>query len=174
MGLELPIPVDVALPNKRWYSVDSKEVGAGDAAFTAVRVDPNDMSYTPVMSVRGSFRVDASTLGMVADETLQSLRQSSSVADLVKRTEIESSGAPAIVQLIEMDATIDGSRFDLYQAQVLQAIVDSESPWKRIILVFAVTCKFAQWPVVGSEFRDFVAEARIVPGADEMLAAERG
>ncbi|MBG6099193.1 hypothetical protein [Nocardioides luteus] len=136
-------------------------------------MDPNDLGYTPVLSVRGSFRVDASTLGMVADETLQSMRQTLLAVDLVKRTEIESDGAPAIVQLIEMDATIDGSRFDLYQAQVFQAIVDSEFPWKRIILVFAVTCKFAQWPVVGSEFRDFLAEARIVPGAEEMLAAAR-
>lgn len=169
MNSGLPVPVDVALPNRQWYSIDPGESGIGDAGFVAVRPCPDEASYTPLMSVRGSFRIDASTLDAIGDESLEAMRQGGASAYLVKRREVGSESAPAIVQLIEIDATIDKARFDLYQAQVIQAIVDSESPWKRIVLIFAVTCTFAQWSVVGSEFRDFVAEAKIVPGAVELL-----
>ncbi|MEI7056251.1 hypothetical protein WBG06_10580 [Nocardioides sp. CCNWLW239] len=126
------------------------------------------------MSLRGFFRVDASTLGMIGDEALAEMREGGASASLVKRKEVGSDTSPAIVQLIEIDATINESRFDLYQAQVIQAIVDNETPWKRIVLIFAVTCTYAQWAVVGSEFRDFVADAKIVPGAVELLETALG
>lgn len=171
MSAELPIPVQVELPSREWREVDPDTLDAEDAAFTAARLGSRADNYIPVLSVRGSFRTDPADLEDIADESCESLRRQGASAYVVKRTQIGSSRAPALVQLVELEAIIEGTRFDLYQAQVIEAVIDGDDPRKRIVLIFTVTCKYGQWATIGPEFRDFIESVVIVPGADEMLAA---
>ncbi|MFD4326371.1 hypothetical protein ACFWQC_17160 [Nocardioides sp. NPDC058538] len=92
----------------------------------------------------------------MADSSVDSLRANGATADLVKRTWVESDQMPAIVQLAEVDVRIDGSRFDLYQAQVIETLIDSTDRRKRVMLSFSVTCKYGQFAVVGPEFESFM------------------
>lgn len=60
------------------------------------------------------------------------------------------------MQLTEIDARLYGVRFDLYQAQVIEALIDSVDSRKQVMLSFAVTCNYGQFAVVGPEFESFM------------------
>ncbi|MEU6133544.1 hypothetical protein [Nocardioides sp. NPDC047086] len=171
MTAALPIPVEIEMPNREWRQVDPDSLGADDAAFAAVRFSFQAENYVPILSVRGSFRTDPASLEDIADETRVSLLDQGASVYVVKRTQTGSPRAPALVQLLEVEANIEGTRFDLYQAQVIEAVIDGDDPRKRIVLIFTVTCKYSQWATVGSEFRDFIERVVIVPGAEDILAA---
>lgn len=63
---------------------------------------------------------------------------------------------PAIVQLAEIDFSMNGTRFDLYQAQVIETLIDTSDSQKKVMLSFAVTCKYAQFAHVAPEFESFM------------------
>lgn len=145
--------------------MDPRGYGVPTAAFMAIRPDPAE-SYTPVLTISGGFRRDAVSLDEIADESIDVLKADLGNAGLVKRREAGSENVPAVLQLLEADAQIDGRRFDLRQAQVVQAIRDVNDPTKRIVLIFTMTSTYAQSERLGSEFEAFMDSVVILPGVD--------
>lgn len=161
----LPIPVEFELPSAAWRRVDPQEYGVPTAAFMAVRPDPAE-SYTPVLTISGGFRTDPVMLEQIADESLDVLRDDVGNADLVKRRTVESDTVPAIMQVLEASATIDDKCYDLRQWQVVEALLDLDDPRKRIVLLFTMTCTYAQGERLAPEFEKFMASVVVLPDVD--------
>lgn len=157
MVATFPVPITFELPNSHWKGAGPDELEHADAFATALRWGSAADGYVPILTVRGMYGLDLPSLEDVADSSVASLRDNGARADLVKRTRVESDHMPAIVQLTEIDARIDGTRFDLYQAQVIETLIDSSDERKRVLLTFTVTCKYGQFAVVGPEFESFMA-----------------
>lgn len=157
MAASFPVPISFELPNTHWRGADPDDLEQADAFAVALRWGSVADGYVPILTVRGMYGMDLPSLEDVADSSVDSLRANGASADLVKRTRVESDHMPAIVQLTEVDVRIDGSRFDLYQAQVIQTLMDSTDRRKRVVLSFTATCKYAQFAVVGPEFESFMA-----------------
>lgn len=156
MAAAFPIPIRFDLPNTHWRGADPDGLEQADAFAVALRWGSAADGYVPILTVRGMYGMDLPSLEDVADSSVDSLRANGARADLVKRTRVESDQMPAIVQLTEVDVRIDGSRFDLYQAQVIETLIDSSDRRKRVMLSFTVTCKYGQFAVVGPEFESFM------------------
>ncbi|MGH3351376.1 MAG: hypothetical protein ACRDPS_11980 [Nocardioides sp.] len=161
----LPIPIQFELPNSAWQRVNPRDYDIPNAAFMAVRPDRSE-AYTPVITISGGFRRDTVTLDEIADESIDVLRSDVGNAALVKRREAGSENVPAVLQLLEADAKIDGQRFDLQQAQVVEAIIDVNDKSKRIVLIFTMTGTYAQTERLASEFEDFMDSVVILPGVE--------
>ncbi|NGN91449.1 hypothetical protein G5C66_01680 [Nocardioides sp. KC13] len=156
MASAFPIPIEFDLPNTHWRGADPDSLEQADAFAVALRWGSVADGFVPILTVRGTYGVDLPSLEDAADSSVESLRSNGASADLIKRTRVESEQMPAIVQLTEVDARIDGSRFDLYQAQVIETLIDSTDRRKRVMLSFTVTCKYGQFAVVGPEFESFM------------------
>ncbi len=81
---------------------------------------------------------------------------------------IESEHAPAVTQSIGAVIAMNGRTYDLRQAQVMQGLVDVDDPDKRVVVIYTMTCTYAQWEQMVLEFQTFMASVEVVPeqGAD--------
>lgn len=174
MSTTLPVPVRFALPDPAWEPVVPESLGVSNAAFLAVRRGlPGD--YDPTITVSGDWRVDDATLEQIADESVVKLRvEGAEEVELVERRTMGTEHAPAITQAIGAVAQVNGRRRDLRQAQVLQGLVDTEDPTRRIVVIYTLTCTYAQWEHVVPEFQAFMASVEVVtdPPTDEPPAAQ--
>jgi hypothetical protein len=161
-GTTLPVPIEFQLPNGTWRPVDPEAVGVTNAAFLAMRAsEPGE--YTPTISISGDWRLDDASLEQIADEALEGARSEGLGVDLIKRDEAGSPQAPALTQLVDLDATVDGRQYDLRRGQVFSAFLDQGDPSKRVVVVFTFTCTYRQFRDFGREFQEFmgsVAPAR--------------
>jgi hypothetical protein len=166
MTTTLPVPVDFALPGAAWEAVRPEALGVTNAAFLAVRRDtPGD--YTPTITVSGDWREDGASLEQIGDESLVKLqREGLTDVELLKRKEVESEHAPALTQSLGGLLSVEGRTHDLRQAQAIHALVDVHDPGRRVVLVFTLTCTFAQWEAMGPEFQRFMASVDLVPKAE--------
>jgi hypothetical protein len=163
MTATLPVPLRFQLPNEDWTPVSPESLGVENAAFLAVRRNlPGD--YDPTISISGAWRNDDATLEEIADESLAMLRAQTSEVELLKRRVIESDRAPAITQSIGAIAQAEGRTFDLRQAQVVTGLVDVDDPGKRVVVIYTLTCTYAQFDAMGPEFQQFMASVEVVPG----------
>lgn len=160
----LPIPIEFELPGPAWRPVQPESLGVENAAFLAVR--EGDPDYDPTITVSGGWRDDPATLDQIADESLAKIRGQATDVELLKRQDITSEHAPAVVQSIGAVATMNGRTFDLRQAQVVAAYVDVADATRRVVVIYTLTCTFAQWERIGPEFETFMATVRVVPEAE--------
>ena len=165
----LPVPVRFALPGPAWRSVEPASLGVTNAAFLAVRGGLPG-GYEPTITISGDWRTDGATLEQIADESLVKLRAQASEVELVKRGEVGSERAPAIMQSIGAMATYEGRTFDLRQVQALTEIIAVEDPSRRAVTIYSLTCTYAQLDDVGPEFERFMGSVQVVPG-DGVAAA---
>lgn len=156
MVTSFPVPIQFELPNSQWSPADPDAAGLSDAFAVAFRSGSSADGYVPVMTVRGTFGRNQPTIEEAADSSLKSLTVNGDRVDLVKRIRVESSTAPSLVQLVEIDVVVGGVRFDLYQAQVIAGLIDAFDSRKQVLMSYAVTCKYKQFSVVGPEFKSFV------------------
>lgn len=166
MTTTLPVPVRFALPNDSWRPLPPESVGVTNAAFLAAR-DGLSGGYRPMISVSGGWRDDASTLEQIGDESVEKLRlEGATEVELLKRTTVGTEHAPAITQSIGAMAAIDGHVYDLRQAQAIQGIVDVHDPSRRVVVIYTLTCTFAQWEQMVPEFQAFMASVEVAPDSD--------
>ena len=159
----LPLPVRFALPDEAWTPVDPQSLGVRNAAFLAVRGGPAG-EYHPTITVSGGWRSDEASLEQIAEESVEKLRlEGAEEVELLKRQSMGTEEAPAITQAIGAVATIDGRRQDLRQAQALQGLVDVEDPARRVVMIYTLTCTFAQWEQMVPQFQAFMASVEVVP-----------
>lgn len=168
----LPVPVEFRLPGPEWTAQDPDALGVPTAAFLALRADPGDEGYAPVLTISGGWREDDVTVEQVGDESLAVLAEQASDVRLVERSRHGSGRAPAITQLMAGTAVVDGRTHEMRQGQAITAMVDVEHPERAIVVLYTVTCTQQQFDVVGREFQDFMATVR--PVAPPGVPAERG
>lgn len=162
MSGTLPLPVRFRLPSADWEAVVPESLGVENAAFLAVRRNLCD-DYSPTITVSGGRRDDSATLAQIADESLLKLRGQAEDVELVKRTLIESEHAPAITQSLGAVVSVEGQRFDLRQAQAVTAVLDIYDSTRRIVVIYTLTCTYAQFDAIGREFQQFMATVKIIP-----------
>lgn len=161
MTTTLPVPVRFALPDDAWEPVRPESLGVTNAAFLAVR--RTEATYKPTLTVSGDWREDDADLETIADESVAKLRREGATeVELIKRNVIESEHAPAVTQSIGALAAVEGRVYDLRQAQVVQGLVDVHDPDKRVVVIYTLTCTFAQWEEMVPEFQRFMASVEIV------------
>lgn len=157
----LPVPVRFALPDPAWEPVEPTSLGVTNAAFLAVRRGlPGD--YDPTITVSGDWRTDPATLEQIADESLVKLRAQASEVELVKRRRVGSDRAPAIMQSIGAVATYEGRTFDLRQVQAITELLAVEDPSRRAVIIYSLTCTYAQLDAMRPEFERFIASIELV------------
>jgi 6,7-dimethyl-8-ribityllumazine synthase len=157
----LPVPVRFELPNEHWEPARPESLGVENAAFLAVRRGVSD-DYAPTITLSGDWRNDDATLEQIADESLANLRgQGATEVELVKRTLVESEHAPAVIQSLGAMAQAEGRTFDLRQAQTVMGLVDVDDPDKRAVVIFTLTCTYAQFDEIGREFQQFMAGVEV-------------
>ena len=161
MSATLPVPIRFALPGPEWQPVPPESLGVRNAAFLAVRPDPQT-GYAPIISISGAWREDPATLEEIAEESLALLRAQAEEVELVKRTRVGSDAAPAVTQSMGAVAVVEGVRRDLRQAQVLAAYLDVDDPRRRAVVIYTLTCTYAQFPTMGREFQQFMASVELV------------
>ncbi|GAB2870215.1 hypothetical protein [Nocardioides pacificus] len=159
---QLPVPIRFELPGPDWEAVAPESVGVENAAFLAMRRNTGD-DYTPSITIRGGWRPDPVTLVDIADETVAEVRAQAGDAELVRRQELGTEHAPAVNQVIGTVVSIDGRTHDLRQLQTITGLVDVDDPRKRIVLVYTLTCTYAQFEAIGREFQDFMRTVRVSP-----------
>ncbi len=164
MSTTLPVPVRFALPNEEWAPVQPESLGVQNAAFLAVRRGLPG-SYDPTLTVSGDWRNDGASLERIADESVSKLRvEGATEVELLQRKVIESEHAPAVTQSMGAVITTNGQTYDLRQAQAIQGLVDVEDPTRRVVVIYTLTCTYAQWEQMVPEFQQFMASVEIVPG----------
>ena len=164
MSATLPVPVRFALPNDDWSPVVPESLGVQNAAFLALRHGLSG-SYDPTLTVSGDWRNDGATLERIADESVAKLRlEGATEVELLNRKVIESEHAPAVTQAMGAVIATNGRTYDLRQAQAIQGLVDVDDPSRRVVVIYTLTCTFAQWEQLVPEFQQFMASVEIVPG----------
>ena len=159
----LPLPVRFALPDDAWTPVDPESLGVRNAAFLAVR-GGRPGGYHPTITVSGGWRADGASLEQVADESVEKLRrEGAEEVELLQRRSMGTERAPAVTQAIGAVAAVEGRRQDLRQAQVVQGLVDVEDPERRVVMIYTLTCTFAQWEQMVPQFQAFMASVEVVP-----------
>jgi hypothetical protein len=163
MSTTLPVPVRFALPTDEWTPVSPEEYGVRNAAFLAMRRGlPDD--YVPTITVSGDWRTDDATLEQIGDEAVAKLRaEGATDVELLKRRVIDSEHSPAITQSIGAVVTVEGRTYDLRQAQAIWGLVDVDDPDKRVVVIYTLTCTFAQWVQMVPEFQAFMASVEVAP-----------
>lgn len=161
MSASFPVPIQFALPSEHWTPVDPRRCGLDDAVAVALRSGSATEDYVPVLTIRGSYRTDRASLEETADAALEDVRDRGVAATVIKRTSIESAQVPAVVQLLEIDAIIEGRRYDLCQAHAIEALMDAARPPNRFVLSFAMTCRYGQLSEVGPEFERFMGSVAL-------------
>jgi hypothetical protein len=163
MTTTLPVPVRFGLPNDHWEPVRPESLDVVNAAFLAVRRGlPGD--YDPTLTISGDWRTDEASLEQIADESVEKLRlEGATEVELVKRKVVDREHAPAVTQSIGAVIAMDGRTYDLRQAQVVQGLVDVDDPDKRVVVIYTMTCTFAQWEQMVPEFQEFMASVEVVP-----------
>lgn len=159
----LPLPVRFALPDEAWTPVDPESLGVRNAAFLAVRSGAAG-EYHPTITVSGGWRSDDASLEQIADESVEKLRvEGAEEVELLQRRSMGTEHAPAVTQAIGAVAAVEGRRQDLRQAQVVQGLVDVEDPTRRVVMIYTLTCTFAQWEQMVPQFQAFMASVEVVP-----------
>jgi hypothetical protein len=163
MTTTLPVPVRFALPGEEWAPVDPEPLGVTNAAFLAVRRGaPGD--YTPSITVSGDYRNDGSSLEQIGDESVLKLQQEGAAdVELLKRRLVESEHAPGLTQSLGALVSVEGRTYDVRQAQAIWALVDVHDETRRVVVVFTLSCTFAQWEPMVREFQQFMASVEVVP-----------
>lgn len=170
---KLPVPVEFRLPDG-WEPVRPEEWGVDNAAFMAVRRDaPGD--YVPILTISGDWRLDYVTLDAIADESVAVAKAQATTVEVLDRKQIGTEEAPAILQLLGVEATVEDRDWQLRQGQVLSGLVDVENPEKRVVVIYTVTCALDQFDVVGREFQLFMSTVRPAqPETDDAEASDEG
>lgn len=161
----LPVPVTFELPNERWRPVEPASIGVVNVAFAAVREGEDDSGFTPVLTISGGVRDDSLALEEIADESLAVLAAQCEDVELIQRRSHGDAAAPGLTQLMGCTAVVDDQRYDVRQGQAIAAYVDVTDPGLRAVHLYTVTCTYAQLPVVGREFQEFMETLRPVPEA---------
>lgn len=171
MTTTLPVPVRFALPDDQWVPVRPETLEVANAAFLAVRGGlPGD--YDPTLTISGDWRTDDATLEQIADESVAKLRlEGATEVEVLKRQVIESDHAPAVTQSIGAVIAMNGRTYDLRQAQVVQGLVDVNDPDKRVVVIYSMTCTFAQWEQMVPEFQTFMSSVEVAP--EQQAGADR-
>ena len=163
MTTTLPVPVRFELPNEQWEPMRPEAVGVTNAAFFAVRRGLPG-TYDPTLTISGGWRTDGADLEQIADESVEKLRlEGATEVELVKRRVTESEHAPAVTQAIGAMVAVEGRVYDVRQAQVVQGLVDVHDPEKRVVVIYTMSCTFAQWEQLVPEFQDFMASVEVAP-----------
>lgn len=163
MTTTLPVPVRFELPGDHWEPVHPESLDVSNAAFLAVRRGLPG-SYDPTITISGGWRNDDSDLEQIADESVEKLRRDGATeVELLKRRVVGSEHAPAVTQSIGAVAAVGGRVYDLRQAQAIQGLVDVDDPRQRIVVIYTLTCTYAQWEEMGPEFQRFMASVEVAP-----------
>lgn len=158
MATTLPVPIEFTLP-EGWQSATPEEVGAPGVAFIALHPESRD-EFTANITVSGELRTDDALLTTIADEAVAHLEQGASV-QLQNRTEVGSSDAPGLTQVLSLSTTVDESQLDLILSQVFLSIADADEPHKRAIIQMTLTARTTQFETVVGDFQQFVRTIRI-------------
>ncbi len=162
--MALPVPVSFRLPSAQWEAVEPSSLGVANAEFLAVRRD-TDPAYAPTISVSGGWRTDPATLDDIGDESWEKLRRETGGAELLRRRDLGSERAPAVLQELGASALIEGRAFDLRQVQAIYGILDVDEPGRRVVVIHTLTCTAAQLSTVGPEFTAYLATLEVPSGA---------
>lgn len=157
----LPVPIRLALPD-HWEQVDPTAWGVRNAALLAVRRGLDD-DYTPTITVSGDWRTDDVPVEQIADESVAKLvAEGASDVEVVGRRHVGGEHTPAVLQTLGATIAAQGRRFDLRQLQVVSALVDVEHPERRIVLIYTLSCTYAQFDEMGREFQQLMASVEVV------------
>jgi hypothetical protein len=159
MTTTLPVPIEFTLPNEHWEPVPPESLGVHHAAFLAVRRDAEG-DYAPTISISGDHRPDAASLTDIADESVVILAEQADESELLERQEVGEAAAPGVTQLMRASVTIDGTRRELRQGQVLLALTDAADPGLRAVIVITLTVTDKQLATYVPEFQQMVATVR--------------
>lgn len=160
--MTLPVPVTFRLPGPEWEPVAPESLGVQNAEFLAVRRN-TDPAYAPTITVSGGWRTDPATLDQVADESVARLQHESSDVELLRRRDLGSPQAPAVLQEIGFTAAAEGHSFDLRQVQAIFGLHDVADPARRVVVIHTLTCTFAQLDLVLPEFQAYLATLEVQP-----------
>ncbi|MFI5624419.1 hypothetical protein ACIA03_13225 [Nocardioides sp. NPDC051685] len=161
-----PFPVTFRMPNDKWVQSDPSELGLTNAVFAAVRRGFHD-GYAPVLTVSGGWRTDAASFQEIADESIEVLENDATDVELVKRTEVGTSHAPAIAQSLAGTAVYEGRRFDVRRFQAIAGIVDVNDPIKRFVITYSLTCLYRQSEQMKDEFQEFMRTVEVLASSSE-------
>lgn len=155
----LPVPIEFRLPSG-WYPADPAEAGAPGMLFVAKHPASSTGadSVAANISVSG-YRRDGVAPEVIADESLQRLRQGAAVR-VLKRAPTGSARAPGFTQLLALTTAYDGEQVNLVQQQVYLSMPDVEDPHKRATVEFVLTCGPRQYRSLVDDFARFLRTVR--------------
>lgn len=160
--MTLPVPVTFRLPGPDWQAVAPESLGVQNAEFLAVRRN-TDPDYAPTITVSGGWRTDPATLDQIGDESLARLRQEASEVELLRRRDLGSPAAPAVLQEIGFTAAAEGHSFDLRQVEAIFGLLDVADQARRVVVIHTLTCTYGQVDLVLPEFKAYLASLEVQP-----------
>ncbi|MFE1860811.1 hypothetical protein [Streptomyces anandii] len=158
------MPIEFRLP-EGWLPARPDEFDAAGVAFAAVHPQP-DAGFAANITIDGEVPPDASSLGDLADESVERLRKVAETVVVAHRRKVGSADAPALTQRLTFSTVAHGRRRDLVQSQVYLCLLDVEDPRKRAVIRLALTATAPQHDAVLEEFQAFVRTVRPDTGAE--------
>ncbi|WP_217239996.1 hypothetical protein [Streptomyces sp. AC555_RSS877] len=158
MPTTLPMPIEFRLP-EGWRPARPQGFETENVAFAALHPQP-DTGFAANITIDGEIPPDADTLGNLANESVDRLRQVADSVVVAHRREVGSADAPALTQRLTFSTVIDGVRRDLVQSQVYLSLSDIEDSHKRAVIRLSLTATAAQHDAVLGDFQDFVRTVR--------------
>ncbi|GGX68630.1 hypothetical protein [Streptomyces hiroshimensis] len=162
--MTLPVPIEFRLP-EGWLPADPESGGAMGVAFAAVHPRPH-AGFTANITIDGEYRPDATSLGHLADESVERLREVAESVVVTDRREVGSPDTPALIQRLAFSTGDGDARRDLVQSQVYLSMLDIADSRKRAVVRLALTASPAQHDTVLGDFQDFVRTVRPGTGTE--------
>jgi hypothetical protein len=152
--ISLPLGFDVP---EGWLAVEPEAVGAGGAAFVAIRPDSVQSlggNFTPTITVSVANRPDSASLLDIADEAVTRLGRTMAELDVLSRQE----GAGEVTQVLRI---VTPAGLELAQSQVHLVIPGANGLADRVVVELACTSTPQQAASAVGEFQRFVASFHV-------------
>ncbi len=166
MATTLPVPLKFKLP-EGWKSGDPDELGSPNSAFAAIHPGSWQPGSTANITIDGAYRPDPATLTDIADESVGNIQQVAESVEVTQRSELGSTGAPGLGQVLKFSAVVDGTARELFQCQIYLSMVDTEDPEQRVVVRLVLTANPEQFRDLIDDFQEFVGSVRAENEPDE-------
>lgn len=171
MATELPVPIKFQLPDG-WQAADPDRIGSPGSAFVAIHPDSQQSDSLASITIDGLVRDSAATLVEAADESVGNVEQVARHVAVTQRSELGTSDAPGLGQVLRMSVEINATVRELFQCQVylfMGEVVDGDRR-QRAIVRLVLTCNQQQFTSLMDDFQQFVATVAL----DDAVTDEPG
>lgn len=146
-----------------WRAVGwQAEPGTGEAAYVLVEVATAESGFATNITLTGLLRPSQQSLDQVADESIRRLWTSVPDLDIVSRGSFGDPAAPAFGQQLQLTTTVDGTDWDVVQAEIYFSKVLEDDPQQSIVRA-VLTTTTARFDSAIEDFDEFLATLRFVP-----------